>query len=925
MIPFSPDLVGVPTLVLEKMCSPCTYLSLWIIIVCCQHSVAFPKNASCSVQEGRAQCSHLGLSKIPTDLPGNIIALDMSHNRLVGIDPASSKLYPDILHLNFSHNSITKLNEGLCEMLPLLQTLRLESNEIYLMKKEHLSQCTRLTLLNLASNRLKLQGESFSGLQRLKFLDVSFNKLSSAKLGSKPQLPSLVSLNLASNSFKELKSEDFSFLNQSFFLQVLNLSLTPLKTLESGCFKPVSGVHTLILDQSIISTSVISKVCSELSRTAIEALSLQKLKLITLTNTTFKGLEETNLTFLDLSSNNLTKIEEGSFKWLPRLKTLILSHNNLKHLTKGTFQGLGGLKMLQMTQALVKTHSSSMPIIDDFSFQPLSALESLTLQRSSVREITENTFTGLTSLIELDMSWGSFVSLKNINKHTFLSLSSSPLKRLNLIGTAIARLNPGSFSPLRNLTILFLDRNFIKQNLTGQEFEGLSQIEELHMSNNTQSIQLSSQTFANITSLKVLTLGKSLTVMALNMDPSPFRFLSNLIFLDLSNNNIANIKHNLLQGLSNLKVLKLQHNNLAQLWKSVNVGGPVLFLKNVPQLTTLQLDFNGLDEIPADALRGLTNLRELSLSNNLLNKLKDSVFDNLNSLRVLRLAKNSITTVRPEVFKMPLRNLSQLLMDRNPFDCTCESILWFVTWLNKTNTTTIPGLKNQYVCNTPQTYLSKSIIHFDPLLCKDMTPFQALYILSSTAVLMFMVTALLARFHGWRIQFYWNILISYTLGLSDAKVEEDRKFEYDAYVIHAAVDANWVERRMEPLENERCRFCLEDRDSIPGMSQFESIVNNIKKSRKILFVITESLLLDPWCRQFKAYHALHQVIEASRDSIILIFLQDVHDYKLSRSLFLRRGMLRPCCILDWPVYKEMIPSFYQKLFIALGKTNKLQE
>lgn len=77
--------------------------------------------------------------------------------------------------------------------------------------------------------------------------------------------------------------------------------------------------------------------------------------------------------------------------------------------------------------------------------------------------------------------------------------------------------------------------------------------------------------------------------------------------------------------------------------------------------------------------------------------------------------------------------------------------------------------------------------------------------------------------------------------------------------------------------------------------------------------------------RFIVHHALHQVIEASRDSVVLIFLQDVHDYKLSRTLFLRRGMLRSSCTLDWPPQKERVPAFYQNLFMALGMTNRLQE
>ncbi|XP_033480767.1 toll-like receptor 3 [Epinephelus lanceolatus] len=917
-----------PNLVFETMRAPYSLLVSAVIIICyCMtgphNCVTSQKKTSCEVQNGQADCSHLSLSAVPQDLPRNITSLDMSHNRLTKFPPGSLTPYPGLLHLNISHNSITKLDQGVCQTLPLLKTLNMGHNQVYVLKKEELSHCTNLTWLIMTSNKLKLQGEPFSALQSLRVLDVSLNKLKSAKLGSQPQLPNLVSLNLARNDFTTLETDDFLFLNHSSSLQVLNMSHVSLKTLEPGCFQPISGLRTLVMDGSNMGPQVISKLCSELSQTAIDALFLRKMKLVTLTNTTFTGLQKTNLTFLELSGNGMVKIEEGSFRWLSRLQTLILVDNNMKHLTKHTFQGLKSLEKLQLTNALASSHP--IPIIDDFSFQPLSALESLILQRTAVRNITEHTFTGLTSLKELDMSWSSYTSLRNISNKTFISLAGSPLRKLNLTGTAIAQINPRSFSVLRNLTTLLLDYNFIKQNLTGEEFEGLDQVEQIYMSSNHQKVNLSSDSFVNVPNLRVLTLGRSLIAEAMNCDPSPFRHLPSLTYLDLSNNNIANIRENAFEGLVNLKVLKLQHNNLARLWKSANLGGPVLFLKNTPRLLILDLDSNGLDEIPAEALRGLSDLHNLSLASNLLNSLQEFIFDDLKSLRVLNLQKNLITTVRPQVFKTPLSNLSLLVMDKNPFDCTCESMLWFVTWLNNTNMTTVPGLRDQYTCNTPLAYYNHPIMKFDALSCKDMTPFQALYILSSTAVIMLMVTSLMVRFHGWRIQFYWNILINRTLGFSDATVEEGREFEYDAYVIHAEEDSSWVERRMVPLENNNCRFCLEDRDSVPGMSQLESIVDNMRRSRKILFVVTETLLKDPWCRRFKAHHALHQVIEASRDSVVLVFLQDVHDYKLSHSLFLRRGMLRPCCVLDWPVERERVPAFHQKLLIALGMTNRLKE
>lgn len=68
--------------------------------------------------------------------------------------------------------------------------------------------------------------------QNLQFLDVSMNKLLSAKLGSQPQLPSLVNLNLGFNDFTALRKDDFSFLGHSSSLQVLSLSSVPLKTVR---------------------------------------------------------------------------------------------------------------------------------------------------------------------------------------------------------------------------------------------------------------------------------------------------------------------------------------------------------------------------------------------------------------------------------------------------------------------------------------------------------------------------------------------------------------------------------------------------------------------------------------------------------------------------------------------------------------------
>ncbi|XP_076151112.1 toll-like receptor 3 [Alosa pseudoharengus] len=886
-----------------------------VLLVGCMSSFApclglVPKRTTCLVQNGTADCSHLGLREIPSDLPRNITSLDVSHNQLRTLNPATLLLFPALRHLDVSYNSIAKMDASWCTSLPSLKNFSIQHNVVHILQNKDLHSCSNLTQLNLADNRLKLKDEPFAALQSLTWLDVSNNGLASVKLGNQPQMVNLVTLALSGNKIATLGKDDFYFLKNSS-LQVLKLmKMADLQTIEPGCFKPLSSLRALLLDNSKLTPLVISKLCVELSVTALRDLSLRSTQQASLSNTTLTGLRSTNLTRLDLGMNSIAHIENGSFLGLSNLGSLSLEQNNLKNLNNRTFQGLENLRWLNLWYA-VKGN------VGNGSFEPLRKLEFLYMGKNSMKDVKELPFSGLHSLTFLDLSQSTSL-MKTVTNRTFAALAGSPLKTLNLSYMAIQNLNPGAFSCLGNLTTLLLAKNFISQRLSGLEFQGLQQVEKIDLSINRQQISLTPESFINVPTLKVLYLGQAISG-TLDLKPSPFQPLVNLTSLDLSNNNIANINEVLLEGLIHLKILKLQHNNLARLWKNANPGGPVLFLKTLLNLTILQMDSNGLDELPVDAFRGLTSLRELSLSGNILDKLYKPVFDDLISLRVLQMQKNTVTSVPKQVFQTAFANLSYLNMERNPFDCTCESILWFVEYLNSTNASVL-GLQGDYICNTPPAYYNRSIMNFESQSCKDMTPFQALYILNSTAVLALLFSAFLVRFQGWRIQFYWSILVNRTLGFKDEAVEEGR-YEYDGYIIHAAQDSGWVDYQLLPLEKENFKFFLEDRDAEPGRSQLEAIVNNMRKSRKIIFVVTEELLKDSWVRNFKAHHAVHQRIEDSRDSVVLVLLQEVRDHQL-QALLLRRSMLKPRCVLHWPQQRERIPAFRQKLRLALASSNR---
>ncbi|NXX82233.1 TLR3 protein, partial [Urocolius indicus] len=884
-------------------------LSIILVSVC---SLCASSGMQCHIRNEMADCSHLKLTQIPSDLPENITGLDISHNQLRLLGPANLTKYSQLIYLNAGYNSISKLQSVLCQNVPLLQILKLEHNELYKLPDGVFASCTNLTELYLGYNRLAIKNEPFKTLENLNILDLSNNLLKSANLGSQQQLKNLHELLLQSNQIAELKKEDFSFLSNTS-LDSLDLSSNPLKEFHSGCLHAIGNLSGLILNNVELGENLTKKIGTELSNTAIQNLSLSHVGLSYIGKTSFQGLQGTNLTVLNLSQNSLSVIEDDSFQWLSSLQYLDLKHNKIK-VSSRLFYGLSSLKHLNLINSLTGK-------IEDFSFHWLYHLEYLTMDNNNFPGISANTFTGLNNLKYLSLC-NCNINLQKITNKTFSSLANSSLQVLNLTKTRISTIESEAFSFLRHLKSLDLGLNEINQELTGHEFKGLDNIQDIYLSYN-KKLALRSESFIFVPSLRKLMLRK-VGCSNLELSPSPFHPLQNLTILDISNNNIANIKDDLFDGLHKLVILDLQHNNLARLWKHVNPGGPVLFLKGLPNLRVLNLKSNGLDEIPVQVFKGLLQLKNLDLGSNNLNLLPATLFDDQAMLDSLNLQKNLITSVEEKVFGPAFKSLRILEMDSNPFDCTCESIAWFADWLNVTQAY-IPGLRSQYICNTPPKYHGSLVLHFDSSPCKDSAPFKLLFVITSTTVILLVCIVFIIHFEGWRIAFYWNVLVNRILGFKELDRQQE-EFHYDAYVIHARQDKKWVFKNLVSLEENNLfpiKFCLEERDFEAGISEFEATINSIKMSRKIIFVVTEHLLQDPWCKNFKVFHARQQAIEQSRDSIILIFLEDIQDHKLYHALHLRRGMFRSRCILNWPAQKERVSAFHQQLVMALKSNSKV--
>ena len=148
--------------------------------------------------------------------------------------------------------------------------------------------------------------------------------------------------------------------------------------------------------------------------------------------------------------------------------------------------------------------------------------------------------------------------------------------------------------------------------------------------------------------------------------PGDFAGLTGLLSLDLRFNKLdENLPTGIFSDLTSLTTLELGGNDLTTLPSGIFSG--------LVNLTTLGLELNGLTSsmLPANLFSGLTSLQQLFLNNNALETLPADIFRNITdndtppALTTLNLSFNNLTELPPEIFSS-LNNLTAVNVSVNP-------------------------------------------------------------------------------------------------------------------------------------------------------------------------------------------------------------------------------------------------------------------
>ncbi|KKZ14836.1 MAG: hypothetical protein TH68_03735, partial [Candidatus Synechococcus spongiarum 142] len=187
-------------------------------------------------------------------------------------------------------------------------------------------------------------------------------------------------------------------------------------------------------------------------------------------------------TSCDLSRQGIEPLSSDSFNGLSKLRTLILDRNELSSLPEDVFADLSNLRTLRMSN----NNLSSLP---EDVFDGLSNLRTLRMSNNNLSSLPEDVFDGL-----------------------------SNLQTLILGSNELSNLPEDVFAGLSNLQTLILDENNLSS-LPADVFDGLSNLQILHLWTNELS-SLPEDIFADLPNLQTLSLsGNNLTCLP-NIPPT---------------------------------------------------------------------------------------------------------------------------------------------------------------------------------------------------------------------------------------------------------------------------------------------------------------------------------------------------------------------------------------------------------------------
>lgn len=370
----------------------------------------------------------------------------------------------------------------------------------------------------------------------------------------------------------------------------------------------------------------------------LEAITLQSSSMKRLPK--FSGLEK--LRYLQIESGNLMELSPRNFKNLPLLERIhVHGSPHLNRLEEAVFKDLFSLKLLNVTFCGISW-------IHPRALTRLPALNELSLIGNKIRDVAM-VGRSVKDLEVLQILRLDHNSIHTLNEGSFVDLPS--LKKLYISSNQIEEIHHGAFHRVPSLRMLDLTNNQIKR-IHPESFLQ-------HSDSGLEELWLTDNDISHVVELRSL------------LDTLP-----RLVFLEMSRNNLEQIRFGDLRGHPTLERLHLNNNKLHLVDQEAFMAMPALRelrlknnslsnpLWNLPALKGLDLSGNFYRSINENAFFNTPALRKVDLNHNQILFLEPTAFVNTPAVESLNLSHNSISSVHPNTFRH-LTNLYEVDLSNN--------------------------------------------------------------------------------------------------------------------------------------------------------------------------------------------------------------------------------------------------------------------
>ncbi|KAL9903998.1 toll-like receptor 9 isoform 1-T1 [Glossina fuscipes fuscipes] len=650
-----------------------------------------------------------------------------------------------------------------------------------------------------------------------------------------------------------------------------------------------------------------------------------------LTSVPYKTLQSISkhLLYLTLSGNNFplsssNPRKNGLVSWaafppLPKLIELDLSHCGIEYILPSVFENMRNLQKLFMS------HNNFFTLSFD-TFVNIQYLEYLDISFNNYKSTRPN----LEEILHINYG----ISIEQFTFKYLPELKYLDLSHTKLAGTSLVAFTHLS-GKLKYLSLCYTDLPIIGN--------------DLFKSTVLEGLDLSGNTYAANNIMDNAFEGVSDTLLYLYFERSNLKnlhwikCLGKLLILSLAGNNINTISFDTFRSLHDVELLDLSSNHVGNWYSRV-------FNENV-NLKALILRDNNINIVTTEMLKDFNTLDYLSLGHNnficdcMLKDIVDMAIPNCYNSDCEQFGQN-------ERMKRPSNEIetrsSEFWIARSMFFSKAEdailqsekrktsrrhfkiyrtkyairplhlsNIETFAPIYDKLNGTSLRFRlfdyeEEHYWCfNETERRTVITLNCQQPSIVEEITNYlHSLTIFVSTSigtVIVLILVAILIYFNRWHLFYYYTSLRSATL-LSRAFKKRADKFIisahncpnmiYDLFISYCQSDRNWILEELLPNieDTNEISLCLHERDFQIGVTILDNIMSCMDRSRAIMLLISSNFLLSHWC-QFEMYLAQHSIFDASKNHLIIVFLEDIPKAKRPKTL---QYLMQIKTYIKWP-------------------------